>query len=579
MIRKLIRYAALAALVGASACEDSLVVENPNQPDTKKVLATPADAEALIGSYFKRWFAGVYGIGTGNMEGRLNVWSFMNFSSLNNNCQNESYPFGSSFINNTPGLGCGGELYRLYLVLGEVNRISSSVLSRMDDPADPLDLGSPARNNRARSFAEFLRAMSLGYIALMHDSAAVVSAQMTAEDPGTLVAHTVVMDSAYAAFDRAITLAQDPANTATDGFPIPFEWIPSPTTMSAAEFVKLMRSYRARLRANVARTPAERAAVDWAAVVADAAAGFTADHELITGTSIQGTDTPRWRQQYNSFSTWHQMPPFYFGMGDNSGSYAAWIAQPVGDRGSGNVGFFMTTPDLRFPQGATRSAQQADFVLSTCETPATKCKRYFVNRPAGNDQYSGVGWGWSNYDYARFRSWHIAGDAGIARQGKAPMFMLAELDLLRAEGLYRQADYAGAAALINKTRTAGIVSGAPAGGGLPAITVFDATTPVPGGPDCVPKVPQAPGYNTVACGNMFEALKWEKRIETGYTHYVPFYLDGRGWGDLAEGTPLWLPVPFQDWQARNKPTNLIYHTGTAAGSAPGSAAPRGNYGW
>ena len=142
-------------------------------------------------------------------------------------------------------------------------------------------------------------------------------------------------------------------------------------------------------------------------------------------------------------------------------------------------------------------------------------------------------------------------------------------------------DYAAAGALINKTRTAGM-AGTPAvatGGGLPAITVFDATSVVPGGADCVPKVPQPPTFNTVGCGNMFEALKWEKRIETGFTHYLSWYLDGRRWGDLAEGTPLFLPVPFQDWQARNKPTNLIYNTGLGVGVAPSSAAAKGNYGW
>jgi len=359
--------------------------------------------------------------------------------------------------------------------------------------------------------------------------------------------------------------------------------------MSATEFIKLIRSYRARLRANVVRTPTEAAAIDWAEVIADATAGITADHNVVTGTATGGTSSYSWRQQYNSFSTWHQMTPFIIGMADNSGSYAAWINAPLGDRGAGNVGFFMVTPDLRFPQGGTRAAQQADMVISSCETADTKCKRYFFNQPTGDDQFGGVGWGWSNYAFARFRSWHVRGDAGTARVGKTPIMMLAEMDLLRAEGLIKQAvpDYAAAGALINKTRTAGMAavpSGGPivaTGGGLPAITVFDATSVVPGGADCVPKVPTngIAGGGTIACGNMFEALKWEKRIETGFTHYLSWYLDGRRWGDLAEGTPLFLPVPYRDWQARDKPSNLIYHTGVGVGVAPNSAAAVGTYGW
>ena len=45
MIRNLLRYGALVGAVGLGACD--LAVDNPNQPDTKRVLATPADAEAL----------------------------------------------------------------------------------------------------------------------------------------------------------------------------------------------------------------------------------------------------------------------------------------------------------------------------------------------------------------------------------------------------------------------------------------------------------------------------------------------------------------------------------------------------
>jgi hypothetical protein len=580
MMRRLIKYSALAALVGLGACEDALVVDNPNQGDTDKVISTPADAEALISTYYKRWYSGVYG-STGSMEGRLNVWSFLNFSSLANNCQNTSYPFGNSNVTNTPGNPCGGEHSRLYFILGEVDRVASSLLGQMDNG---LTMGSVARDARARAFAEFLRGMSLGYLALMQDSAAIITAATPAQDPGALVGYVEVMDSAYAALQRSIDIANLATSSATDGFPLPTAWLPSGTSMTAAEFVKLMRSYRARFRANVVRTPAEANSIDWSLVIADAAAGITADHEVVTGTATGGTASYSWRQQYNDFSTWHQMTPFIIGMADNSGSYANWIGQPLGDRGAGNTGFFMTTPDLRFPQGATRNAQIADLDVATCEAAATKCKRYFRNRPAGSDQFGGVGWGWSNYDFVRYRSWHVRGDAGTARVGKTPIMLLAEMDLLRAEGLMKQAapDYAGAIALINKTRTAGM-AGNPSvatGGGLPALTSLDPNAGVPGGADCVPKVPQGPAFTTIACGNMFEALKWEKRVETGYTHYLSWYLDGRRWGDLAEGTPLFLPVPYQDWQARDKPSNLIYHTGVGVGVAPNSAAVgKGNYGW
>ena len=572
MTRTLFRNVALVvSLIGLGSCSDeSLFVGNPNAGDTKRVLGTANDAEALLGTYYRRWSSGVYG-STSNLEGMTNIMSLMNYSSLANNCQNARAPFAGATNNNAPGNVCTGEQYRLYQFMAEVNRVASSFLRQVKPVASGgqgLTLGSPARDNRAKAFAEFLRGVSIGYTALMHDSLAVVTDATGAEEAEALISAKAAADSAYAALQRALTLTNADA-TGGDGFPLPATWIPSPTVMNKVEFTRLIRSYRARLRANMARTPAERAAVDWAAVVADAENGITADH-LITTHTVTGPGNS-WRQQYLSFTTWHQMPPFLVGMADVSGSYAAWIGQPLGERGGGGVSFTMVTPDLRFPQGATRAAQNADFSISQCSTAATACKRYFVNRPPGGDQNAGLGWGWSNYDFVRFQSWQTAGDAGAARNGNTVFFTKAEIDLLRAEGLFRQGSFATAADVVNVTRTRN---------GLPPITQFDATSDVPGGStDCVPKVPKAPNFNTVGCGNLWDALKYEKRIETAYTHYAPWYLDGRGWGELPRDTPLFWPVPFQDLQARSRPLDALYGTGIGPGNAPNSFSGTSVYGW
>jgi hypothetical protein len=559
MIRELRRYGALLAVVCLGACENELVVTNPNDPDQRRALATPGDAENMMGSYYRRWHEGLYRT-LGNVEGMANIMSFQNYSSLANNCQNQRTPFSGAINDNSVGNTCGGEQQRVYFVESEVNRVASTLLGVMEDG---LTLGTPARDNRYKAFGEFLRGISLGYLALVYDSAAVVTDAMEPEDPGELSGYETVMDSALAALQRSIDYAS--ANAAgADGFPLPESWIPGPTSMTATEFVRLVRSYRARFLANVARTPAERAAVNWDQVIADAQNGITSDH-LNTTSTVSGPFRA-WVAQYDGYGLWHQMPPFVIGMADVSGAYAAWIATPLGDRGAGNQSFFMQTPDLRFPQGATRAAQQADFAITSCQAASTPCKRYFANR-LGNDQFAGVGWGWSNYDFVRFHSWRVSGD-GTGQNGNIPMFTKAELDMLEAEGHIRKGNFAAAAALINKTRVPN---------GLPAITAFDATSPVPGGAvNCVPKFPQG---STVTCGNIMEAMKYEKRIETAYTHFAAWFFDMRGWGDLAEGTPLFWAVPYQDLQARGYQAAAIYSTGNGVGTAPNSFAPKGTYGW
>ena len=63
-------------------------------------------------------------------------------------------------------------------------------------------------------------------------------------------------------------------------------------------------------------------------------------------------------------------------------------------------------------------------------------------------------------------------------------------------------------------------------------------------------------------------------METAYTHFSAWFLDHRGWGDLAEGTPLQWATPYQDLMARQKP---LY--GMGLNTTGGSAAAVSTYGW
>jgi hypothetical protein len=89
----------------------------------------------------------------------------------------------------------------------------------------------------------------------------------------------------------------------------------------------------------------------------------------------------------------------------------------------------------------------------------------------------------------------------------------------------------------------------------------------------VPQVPTPQG--TVKCGDILEAMKYEKRMETAYTSFGAWWRDGRGWGDLIELTPWEYPLPYQEIQARygiNQPTYNL-------GGGGGSSAAKGTYGF
>src|SRR6187401_2322221 len=170
MNRKLIPCVALIAAFGLGACgEESLVVTNPNAGETQRVLGTPDDAEALLGSYYRNWHGVLYGTGNppGNFEGMANIMSWQNYSSLNNNCQNSRYTLSGATNSNLPGNGCGSDQQRVYIRMGEVNRVASNFLSSVESG---LNLGSKNRENRDKAFAEMLRGLSVGYTALFYDS-------------------------------------------------------------------------------------------------------------------------------------------------------------------------------------------------------------------------------------------------------------------------------------------------------------------------------------------------------------------------------------------------------------------------
>jgi hypothetical protein len=100
--------------------------------------------------------------------------------------------------------------------------------------------------------------------------------------------------------------------------------------------------------------------------------------------------------------------------------------------------------------------------------------------------------------------------------------------------------------------------------------VTSTTQQVPGGlSSCVPQVPSG---STVSCGTLFEALKYEKRMETAYSSFGRFWIDDRGWGDLVAGTALEFPVPYQEMQSRQKGSYNL-------GGGFGSSSPKGTYGF
>lgn len=536
-----------------SGCRDNpLAVENKNDPNVSNAFSTPGNVETVGSKLFQQMYNGQYG-SSDDLWTQTITMSFESSSQLGNFGMGTRGAIPRSPIDNSIGNTVAGGNFRDFDFLSRNARSAANTIAAIDRfsaQGSPVG-GSAALSARDKSFAYFTLGFATGNLALFYDSAAVVSPTDSGTTLPPLSGSAVMIAAAMADLDSALALSSNSA--VASGWPIPAGWMAASSDITLSRWQQIIRSYRARFRAGYPRTPVARAAVDWTAVIADATNGITSDIVVNTDATTSGWDASPQTQLAVS-SGWSQMTPFVLGMADSSRAYDAWLGTPVLSR----TPFLLVTADKRFPSGNTRAAQIANTGSGRAGTPAGTFL-YFRAHPTGEDTPADP-WGTWWYDNWRFWSIRAAGT-----KGPFVIFAVAENDMLAAEGYIRTGNVAAAAKLIDKTRVSH--------GSLPALTgvVTSAMQAVPGGNSCVPRVPQPPSYTATACGNIFEAMKWEKRVETSLTGYGQWFIDSRGWGDLVQGTPLEWPVPYQELYAR-------YGSGRAPYTTT-AVATKGTYGF
>ncbi|UCC84141.1 MAG: hypothetical protein JSW46_04200 [Gemmatimonadota bacterium] len=542
-------------LLGAAACAD-LDVVNPNDPERERALSTASDIESLIAGSMKQWSDGAHWY-----EGSSFFLSSASFQSSApwNNAGMVPYSWipRPEIQNNTADTDYQNVSWWWYQYYKAIAQVWAG-LRAFEDTAVTNELGRDTLT--AMAFGKFVQGLAHGSLALQYDQGFIVDETVELFDEAgnpieqTLVPYGDMMTAALGYFDQAIALAEQGA------FTVPSSWMS--VSVSSDLLVQIAHSMKARYRAAVARNPTERDAVRWDLVIADVNEGVTED--WIFGWAPWDFDAfSNDLHNYYRYAGWQQLTYFILGMADQSGNYQTWLSLPLLDRvpavsTGGPIDVLIITPDLRFPQGATVDEQRDDCPLEVgyCES---KGKLYAVPHHALANQWQKPErqrWRWSYY-------WSVVPyNIRWVDDGLAPEITMAEMDLLVAEGLYRQGDLAGAANIINQTRV-------PAG--------LNATDATGLNTSCVPKLPDE------SCGDLFEMLKWEKRLLTQFMglHSIPWYYDGRGWGDLYVGTWEQFPVPCGEMEVlraqSTTPELLDCYTFGSPGGA--SASPGSIYNW
>jgi hypothetical protein len=510
-------FAIVLAASCVAACQD-LTVGNSNNPDRGGATAQPEAIEALISSGFGLWWNEVHGNEPGwalsTMADEF-TGGFLDYG-LHHSSQEprqawNNYPtFAYNDANEDPW-------YNLH-----------SVISNVNDAIAAMNRGVvPTQEARARAVAKFMQGLSRGYLALYFDSAFVVNESTDliefSRNP-VLQPAPVVMASAMSELEQAIGVAE--ANTFT--VPGPPGWFRTP--LNNTELAALARSFMARFLISLPRDRAARDAVDWDSVRALTERGIQQDFRPIAEAVIfENQFTFRAaRQRTTTPSDFARLDNWLVGPADSTDAFITWVNTAVELRER----FQLRTKDRRIhgPLG-----------------PTDTTGKYFRYHNASVWNATRGTYIRSNYAYYRLgrgTSWQV---------GPQLAMTVTEVDLIRAEALIRLGLAGDAVPLINKTRLAN--------GGLPAVTIDGP----PDEPGCVPRKAM-PGATQGQCGSLWDALRYEKRIEMAGVDPSVAYFDARGWQTLVANTYVEFPVPGRELETARRP-HYTYGGGQAS-SAP-----------
>jgi hypothetical protein len=508
--------AAAAVALGAAACQD-LEVTNPNKPDAERATQQPTSVESFVSTSFRTYYPTS---GHGNYPSwALSTMAdevtsgFADFGQLEPSViprpnWNNSPVNARSSVNENPWYG-------MYRTISSVN----DALVALNGG---LVIRDAAGTARARTVAKFMQGISHASLATYFDSALVVDETVkldTITSP-RFVAYPAVSKAAIAQLDSSIAIA-----TRSPAFTLPPDgWLFQ--SMSRDQLVRLANSYVARTLAYTPRTRAERDAVDWAEVIRRVDAGIQTDFAPVAGdSSILRDDWKRLLARVRTGPPSDYGRPSYalLGPADSTQGYVNYLKTPLTSR----TAFQIRTKDRRI------HAAGAPAVAGT----------YMGYNASTIFAISRGSWRFSFYYFKRYgtgSTWYTA---------PQPAVTVTEMNMLKAEALIRLNRAAEAVPLINATRVAN--------GQLPPVTVD-------GPPDeagCVPRKISG------ACGSLWDALRYEKRIELYGVDGVTAFFDARGWQTLAADSFLHLPIPGRELAVLVRP---LYTYGGIGGqfSAP-----------
>lgn len=545
MIKKLKRVFMVAALGATFAgCQD-LDLPYYNAPDRFRVLSQPEDIEALIASTYRHWWRSAHH----NQPNRaLSVMGNEMTTALTGS--SGTYDVAREPRETIPNT----QVYPGYWIMRRPWDIRWEVISSAVDGiqairahdlriyegtggGDPIDV-----TDRALGFGYFTAGLGHIYLAFHFDQSYVFTPEMELRED--IDFHDLAKSGFnFRPYHEVAEVGRELLKKSLEYFsvsprPIPGRWMGQEGEISMAQMERIVHSFIARSLAYTPRSPEERAAVDWEEVLYHLDRGIRENEDLYANYELDV-----WIANYKLFTQFvndARLAVRLLGPADTSGAYQDWLETPINDR----TRIRISTPDRRITgNSATTRGEMVGY----------------SSRAAGVSNSATRGTYLDSYYY----SLRFGGQDGVRDSRTMVTMPYLEMEFLRAEAEYRLGNKDKTAEIVNRTRTRIRDVNGTLYPGLPPVTEDG----VPESTGCVPRKPYRLEDGTIPCGDLWDALMYEKRIELHGIEAIIPYADQRGWGCLVEGTPIHFPVTARELEVIGYPEYSFGGVGRP-GSAP-----------
>ncbi|WPR76218.1 hypothetical protein [Algoriphagus sp. NG3] len=263
--------AILTGTIFLSACAD-LDVENLNNPNTDKVLATPDDLKGVVAGAFSN----LYGLFRA-YRGQVNLEHTADHTTMTNNVSNWWSEFKveprPQFANSLANSNRAGIIDNPFKLTNSAISSAVDVIRLIEN--EGVEIGTNGTDTQmVLAAAYFAKGMAEGYLASTYDQGYVVDKD-TDLTTIELQPYDDVMDIALADLDKVIELAT------SSSFQLDPTFINTPSPMGDADLARLASTYSAHFMMTRSRTKAQNDANDWAKIKELAKGGITDDYIIV----------------------------------------------------------------------------------------------------------------------------------------------------------------------------------------------------------------------------------------------------------------------------------------------------------